>query len=75
MDASENRSYFVNLPGHLGRTPLHVAVLAKDAPCLQVLLSVEGINLNAIDDNKQTPLHLACGESQSEECGKFILFF
>jgi len=68
----KNPSSVVNLPGVSGRTALHISVMKKDTKSLEILLGTEGIDINAQDKRKQTPLHLAC-EYQSEECGKILI--
>merc|ERR1719186_1537797 len=41
------------------KTPLHLACKYKNQPSLDKLLNTEGVNINAIDERKQTPLHFA----------------
>lgn len=54
---------FVNHPDHVGDTPLHVAVREERIPVIQCLAQQEHVNINACNDDHETPLDLAmmCG--------------
>ena len=55
-----DRGATVNLEDNLGRTPLHMASLARDAPvCMAQLLLEHGADVNAQDNNYATPLDFA----------------
>ena len=41
-------------------TPLHLACSQKNVKLVQLLTSAAGINLNVLDHNGESPLHIAC---------------
>lgn len=55
----------VNIADSFGNTPLHIAAKgskkagSKDTTCLQMLLNIPGINVNAVNRKGLTPAHLA----------------
>ena len=55
-----NTRAFIN-----NETPLHVASRCGHADIIQLLLE-HGADVNALDDNRNTPLHLSSGEGQME---------
>ncbi|XP_035720387.1 transient receptor potential channel pyrexia-like isoform X1 [Vespa mandarinia] len=50
---------------HLGETPLHVACFVQSIPCVELLLTVPGSNINAVDRTHRTPLHFAVMSTDS----------
>ena len=51
---------FVDIPGYFNRTPLHVACLNNQEVISYYLLEHCNANVNAKDNNGDTPLHFAC---------------
>eukprot|EP01126_Amoeba_proteus_P012509 TRINITY_DN15155_c0_g2_i3.p1 TRINITY_DN15155_c0_g2~~TRINITY_DN15155_c0_g2_i3.p1 ORF type:complete len:464 (-),score=112.58 TRINITY_DN15155_c0_g2_i3:196-1587(-) len=50
----------VNSPNHKLRTALHCAVSGRQVDVVTELLKIKTINLNAVDANGKTALHLCC---------------
>jgi hypothetical protein len=50
----------INAKDSHGLTALHVSIASKTTPITDFLLSQASINVNELEENKQTPLHLAC---------------
>lgn len=48
-----------SLQDNKGRTPLHVAVLSGLLPYVEMILSMDGVDVNAVDLDGMTPLMLA----------------
>lgn len=43
----------------MNRTPCHIAALRNNIECVKVLIDTK-CNVNLIDDDGNTPLHIAC---------------
>lgn len=63
----------LNSKNRRGKSSLHLAATHPDSSCLDILLEIEGINLDITTKRKQTPLHIAI--SYSNEIGGILPFF
>ncbi|ESO88148.1 hypothetical protein LOTGIDRAFT_126524, partial [Lottia gigantea] len=55
-----------------GETPLHIACIKNDVRRVKQLLTVPGINVNAVDNYGWSPLHEACNHGHIE-CVELLL--
>ncbi len=63
----------INFKNKRGKAVLHLAAANVDAKLLDLLLPIEGIDVNVMTKRKQTPLHLAISNN-NEAGGKKIDF-
>eukprot|EP01124_Arcella_intermedia_P021051 TRINITY_DN2878_c0_g1_i2.p1 TRINITY_DN2878_c0_g1~~TRINITY_DN2878_c0_g1_i2.p1 ORF type:complete len:866 (-),score=256.85 TRINITY_DN2878_c0_g1_i2:93-2690(-) len=49
-----------------GGTPLHAAVALSSIPITKQLLSVYKVDVNAVNDDRATPLHILCADNDLE---------
>mgnify|MGYP002386567053 CR=1 FL=1 len=56
-----------------GTTPLHCAALAGNKEILRVLLEQKGIQVDAVDKEGNTALHLVAAGSSSVKCAKLLI--
>ncbi len=65
--------HLVDLPGHLGKQPLHYAVTFHQPEALELLVA-RGAELSAPDDTGMTPLHAAAMLGRAEEAEMLLEF-
>ena len=63
----------VNSQDHVGRTPLHIAIVLKRDVIFDKLMKMKAIDLNVKDVNGETPLMEACNALYC--VGKLIYHF
>lgn len=62
--------YLVNVPNHLGQYPIHLAVL-KNKPDIVRRLILHNAQVNVVDNNGMTALHIACA-SNNVPCAQML---
>eukprot|EP01114_Cavostelium_apophysatum_P014797 TRINITY_DN3922_c1_g1_i1.p1 TRINITY_DN3922_c1_g1~~TRINITY_DN3922_c1_g1_i1.p1 ORF type:complete len:591 (-),score=160.58 TRINITY_DN3922_c1_g1_i1:303-2075(-) len=72
IEKSRDVATLVNAKNKMGETALHLGSVHKEKDTIEAILGVEGVQIEAINDVEQTPLHIAA-RSGSLDCVRLLL--